>query len=221
MDNFSELTYKICTYIEINTISDKIFLKLIQKYMWNEKIMLTLVKKLYKQGVYELASLWLLFLTNKFKSKKYNLLAQAIDIMRYVTNTYKIKKNLLFFDDTCIINSFQSHSCILYNSSFKFILAPTENIIIEVNNKYILANEPYKIILQKLKEFYDEPTNLSLMRYLVQKNNIRIVKSIREFRFLLDEIIYKMNYELNTRLITYLINYTPTMNLTDLFYIYL
>ena len=59
------------------------------------------------------------------------------------------------------------------------------------------------------------------MRYLVQKNNIRIVKSIREFRFLLDEIIYKMNYELNTRLITYLINYTPTMNLTDLFYIYL
>ena len=65
MDNFSELTYKICTYIEINTISDKIFLKLIQKYMWNEKIMLTLVKKLYKQGVYELASLWLLFLTNK------------------------------------------------------------------------------------------------------------------------------------------------------------
>lgn len=221
MDNFNELTYKVCTYIEINAISDKIFLNIIRKYIWNEKIMLTLIKKLYKQGAYKLALLWLLFLTNKFKSKKYYLLIQAINTMEYITNRYKIKKNPLFFDDMCTINSFKSYSHTVHNSNFKFVFSPIECIIIDADNKYISINESYKIILQKLREFYDEPTNLGLIKYLIQKNNIRIIKSIHEFRFLLNEIIYKMNHELNIRLITYLINYTSTMNLTDLFYIYL
>lgn len=120
----------------------------------------------------------------------------------------------------CVLNVFELFESNMSDYSPNFVEFVPEDVIIDTRDHKITRNDNYQDQIKVLMSFYYENNAFDLIDYLVAKDNIRICKSIKEFRFLSKSILIKINTTMTDRLIDYLAHYNTEMDTKGMFTIY-
>lgn len=209
--------FKICAFVEMNDFEVGKLVEISKRYKNSGKVQETIGKSLFTNKKYEMSFLWFYFLYRKTGVRKYLLVSNLVYNRLKIEKMFKKDKKVnLLRDDMGEVEIID-----IFDFKTDFVTVEEDEVIIDGNECKITKNDQYKTVLHKLKQFYSENTNYDLINYLISKDNIRVVKGVKQFNFLIKKVQYNINVAVNDRIMKYLINLNVEMDIDHLFIIYL